>query len=76
MGSDLVRGEVKGEEAAACSDPAEGQSLRAEVVLEHPVVAAGLLEEDRPDRGEGVDAHGKVRGHEGIVGGPYLLRVF
>ena len=44
--------EVHAAQAPAGADPAQRHALRAQVVLEQPVVAAGLREEHRPHRPE------------------------
>ena len=55
----LLVGKVEGEEAAASAHPAQSQAFGAQVVLEHPVVAARLLEEHGPHRGEGIHPEGE-----------------
>ena len=52
---------VQGNEQPPGADPRECDALGAKVVLEHPVVPPGLVEDDGPYSGEVVHGDGKVR---------------
>ena len=49
---EIVVNKVEGDEEPTGAHPGERDALGAEVVLEHPVIPAGLVEDDGPHGGE------------------------
>src|SRR5262245_336522 len=59
-GREILLRIVEAEDDAARADPAQSQTLGAEVILQHPAIARGLRVADAPDRGHVCDPNGQA----------------
>ena len=63
----LLFGIVETEDESTAAHPTQRQPFGTEVELEHPIITAGDLVQDRPDRREVGHTHGQVRRGEAFV---------